>query len=362
MRRNTGDRLLRQYAVYSLAAHLAAFALGLLPSLFEPKKDNLLLMDIEIASEGELKDVLVNQDVQDEPKPVPPPEEVKPVEEIKQPEEPTPEESPPEQATEQPDQRQRSTPEQTTKEENPPPPPEKQEEIVEEEKPAERPDNADEQNASNINTEEEPTLREEPAPGTEKNSPPEIKKKPKKRNRKALLETIKRAEKKKIRERNRKKMLEITEKAISQQKKNSAFDKMLGGAINDLKRSSGKGSKGSGGGSFGQGNSLTDADYEVISSQIYPHWVVPSGVRDAENIIIEMRVQLRENGEVIPSSVKILDEKKYATDYVFRAAADSARRAILEASPLKISKDKIELFRDFILRFNIKEALGGYGG
>ena len=68
---------------------------------------------------------------------------------------------------------------------------------------------------------------------------------------------------------------------------------------------------------------------------------------------------MRDNGEVVPSSVKILDEKRYATDYIFRAAADSARRAVLEASPLNVPKDKIEMFRDFTLRFNVKEALGG---
>jgi hypothetical protein len=70
-------------------------------------------------------------------------------------------------------------------------------------------------------------------------------------------------------------------------------------------------------------------------------------------------VQLRDSGEIIQSGVKILDERRYVSDYVFRAAADSARRAILETGTLKIPRDKISLFKKFVLRFNLKEALGG---
>ena len=103
---------------------------------------------------------------------------------------------------------------------------------------------------------------------------------------------------------------------------------------------------------------MTEGDAETISSQIYPHWAVPSGIKDAENFVIEIKVNLKDNGEVIPSSVEILDQQRYKSDHIFRAAADSARRAILEASPLSIPRDKIDMFREFIFRFNVKEALG----
>ncbi|MDR1561231.1 MAG: hypothetical protein LBS23_02650 [Holosporaceae bacterium] len=181
----------------------------------------------------------------------------------------------------------------------------------------------------------------------------------KKRDKKELMEVIRKAEKKKAKEKARKKLLEIAGQA-AKKKKNEIFDKMLAGSIADMKKAIGRGKNGNGLGFSGSGSGvLTEGDYEVISSQIYPHWAVPSGIKDVENIIIEIRVQLKETGEVIPSSIKILDEKRYTTDYIFRAAADSARRAVLEASPLKIPRDKIKIFRDFILRFNLKEALGG---
>ncbi|MDR2158020.1 MAG: hypothetical protein LBO02_01745, partial [Holosporaceae bacterium] len=321
---------------------------------------------IEIAGEGELRDILVNQDIREERRLIQPSDEANSVEEAKQSDETPSEEGITESIPEEPKE---PTPAPTpTKEKEDLQPSqenqasqEKQEEVVDEEKPVKQIDAVGDQELSETDAEES-TPREELGSRDEKNPIPEVKKKPRKRDRKIIMETIKSAEKKKIREKNRKKMLEIAEKAISKRNKNKAFDQMLNGSINDLKRTAGKGTKGSGAGSFGLGNSLTDADAEAVSSQIYPHWGVPSGVRDAENIIIEMRIELRENGEVISSSVKILDEKRYATDYIFRAAADSARRAVLEASPLKISKNKIELFRNFVLRFNVKEALKRHDG
>ena len=55
----------------------------------------------------------------------------------------------------------------------------------------------------------------------------------------------------------------------------------------------------------------------------------------------------------------ILDMDRYNSDYVFRSAADSAKRAILEASPFKIPSEKMYLFRDFEFSFNTDKALGG---
>ncbi len=172
--------------------------------------------------------------------------------------------------------------------------------------------------------------------------------KKKKTFRKAIMDVIKKSDKKN------------TIKTYKQNKSDLDFDKMLSKTKDDLgklKTSSGKGKKGSGTGSFGKGNGATENDHKMISSQIIPNWIVPSGVRDAENIIIEIHIEVRDNGEIIPSSIKVIDEKRYATDYVFRAAVDSAKRAILESSPLNIPREKMKIFRSFTFSFNLKEAL-----
>ncbi|MDR1235875.1 MAG: hypothetical protein LBJ96_02610 [Holosporaceae bacterium] len=372
MRRAKADPSLKIPITCSMLLHLTVLALMWIPS-FSPERNDMTFADVQIIGEGELQDVLNNYQTA-------PVVEIVPREEPK--EEPEPKVEPEPQPKEEVKPESTPTPEPEPIEESPSPSPESQptptelheeDEIVFEELPrSEDPPPVEEPQQPPEEPQKDEKIEEqvESVPKTEEKPPekiPEVKKPPKKKHRRKILrDVIKRAEKKKNREKNRQKILEIAEKAdkekknADQKKKNdSAFDKMLNSSINDLKKTSGKGKKGTGVGEFGSGESLTEADFEIISSQIYPHWVVPSGVRDAENIVIEIEVQLRDSGEIVQSGVKILDERRYASDYVFRAAADSARRAILETGTLKIPRDKMSLFKKFVLRFNLKEALGG---
>ncbi|MDR2412226.1 MAG: hypothetical protein LBD66_01280, partial [Holosporales bacterium] len=57
------------------------------------------------------------------------------------------------------------------------------------------------------------------------------------------------------------------------------------------------------------------------------------------------------------TNIQILDEKHCQEDPRYRAAAESARRAVRIASPLKIPPNRLELLRSFRLRFNPKDAL-----
>ncbi len=311
MLQNRGKSSITRSATYSAVLHIILFLSGTVSVLWPPK-ENQLLMDIEIAGEGELRDT-ESQIIH---------EEKSAKEEIAKPEDKVKEKNIPEESKEKIQPEEKSTSEKQVEEKN-----------------------------------------EESIPKKEEEKPKIEPKKKKKRDRKAFMDAIKNAEKIKDKKKRKKKLQEIAQQASERKKSDSDFDRMLAKNSEDLKRnagkSSGKGKKGSGSGSFGSGKGLSENGYEMISSQIYPHWAVPSGVRDAENIIIEIHVELRDNGEVIPSSIRIIDEKRYATDYIFRAAADSARRAILEASPLDIPKEKIDLFKEFTLRFNLKEALGG---
>jgi hypothetical protein len=330
-------------------------------SFFSPRENNLLLMDIQIAGEGELGDVLDSR--QPEFPQIPQADENK-FEENEMAEEVRPEEIPPN--IQQPESSNRDENSQDMA----------QEDVISKESPdsaaepeamppLQEPSTGDEppeEESLRENSKEDNIANEESTPTLEKKEEkeqpvPERKKKPQKRNRKAFMDVIKRAEKKKAKAKNRKKMLEIAEKAAYRKKKNSSFDKMLSGTINDFKKGSGQGTKGRGAGSFGYGQGLTNDDREMIRSQVSPHWIVLSGVRNADTIVVDLQIQLRDNGEVV--NVRVLDEKRYAGDHIFRAAADSARRAVLKASPFKIPKDKIDLFRDFTFHFDPRGDLGG---
>jgi outer membrane biosynthesis protein TonB len=126
------------------------------------------------------------------------------------------------------------------------------------------------------------------------------------------------------------------------------------------KASSGKGAgkggqarKGMAGGA--QEGTLSAGEKDLIRQQIYPHWSIPGGVAEAENLVVELRIQLREDGTV--TDVQILDSARLQRDPLYRAAAESARRAVRLASPLKIPPNRAELLRSLRLRFNPKEAL-----
>lgn len=303
--------LMKKPLIYSAIFHVFLIISGFLSTLIH-KQQAMLLIDVEFAGEGELREILERQPII-----------------IKQ--------------------------EEDIKSKNEPP---KEEHIIEETK-EKLETEATLSNSEKLTKEiKEQIPRDENELQLNQTNRPEKKTEEKieiKKKKKSLRSIVKNAEK----AQRKKKLIESVQKA-TKKKKEEDFRKMMSKSISDLPKSSnktpGKGKNGRGAGSFGDGDGLSENDYALISSQIYPHWVVPSGVKDAENIIIEIRVKLRDNGEVF--NTKIIDKRRYDSDYIFRAAADSARRAVLEASPLNIPKRKIDLFREFIFRFNLKEALG----
>lgn len=363
MRRKEGKISITRSAAYSIGLHLALLFFTVI-STFMPKKEPNLLVDIELAGEGEFREAMANAPSHVIPDPMVTPEHVDHVEPV--------DEEPKE--IKEIEKIDRIVEEEPTERNIPEVPegaiPEAEKDIPEEqieEKVEERQEEPEPQKIEETKASEEAKINEEPVPKeeeTKKKTPKEEKKetklpkKKRKRNKKALMDVIKKAEKAKKRKDYRRKMQELASKE-EKRKRDAAFDEMLTSNNEKLSvKGSGLGRKGNGAGAFGSGAGISEGDYEMVSSQIYPHWIVPSGVRDAENIIIEIHIELGDNGEVIPSSIKIVDEKRYATDHVFRAAADSARRAILQASPLSIPREKLDLFREITLRFNLKEALG----
>ncbi|MDR2794660.1 MAG: cell envelope integrity protein TolA, partial [Holosporaceae bacterium] len=152
----------------------------------------------------------------------------------------------------------------------------------------------------------------------------ENKKKKKDKAKKELINIISKAEKVKKKNESKKKLQNIAQQMSEQNKiqernkSDRAFGKMIGDSIKNLgiggggngAGRNGGGRSGSGGyGRFGSGagtgNGLSEGEYNMISAQINPHWVIPSGIRGADSLIIEIRIKLKENGEVIPSELTV---------------------------------------------------------
>lgn len=105
------------------------------------------------------------------------------------------------------------------------------------------------------------------------------------------------------------------------------------------------------------GERLTVSEHDALRRQIERCWNIPIGAKDAENLIVD--VQLVVNPDRTIQSAVIVDQDKYRKDSFFRAAADSAIRAIRNpmCSPLALPQDKYEQWKNMTISFNPKDML-----
>ena len=103
-------------------------------------------------------------------------------------------------------------------------------------------------------------------------------------------------------------------------------------------------------------NKMTLSEIDAVKRQIERCWNVPAGAKDAKDLIVEIRVTLNQDGSV-RGEPTIVDQARMGSDNFFRAAAESARRAILLCQPFKLPPEKYSTWQDMDLRFNPSEIL-----
>ncbi len=106
-------------------------------------------------------------------------------------------------------------------------------------------------------------------------------------------------------------------------------------------------------------DTLSLSQLDVLQNQLAGCWLISPGARDAENLIIDLYVEV--NSDRTVRTVEIVDKARYNRDTFFRAAADSAIRAVRSpnCSPLALPPDKYDLWKTMTIRFNPKEMFGG---
>ncbi len=104
---------------------------------------------------------------------------------------------------------------------------------------------------------------------------------------------------------------------------------------------------------------VTTSEIDAIRHAIERCWNIPAGARDAENLIVTIRVWVNPDGRVREARLD-RDQARLGADGHFRAAAESAMRAVLNPScqPLPIPPKKYDQFRELVLDFNPKTAAG----
>lgn len=90
----------------------------------------------------------------------------------------------------------------------------------------------------------------------------------------------------------------------------------------------------------------------LVQQQIKECWNLPAGAKEAENLSIEIRMVMNPDGTV--RQARILDQGRLQSDPFFRAAAESALRAVLNprCNPLKLPLEKYQQWKNMILIFD----------
>ena len=102
---------------------------------------------------------------------------------------------------------------------------------------------------------------------------------------------------------------------------------------------------------------MSVSEIDAVRQQIYPCWSPPVGAPNAEELAVEVRLFLNQDGSL--RDARALDEGRMRRDRFYRAAADAAVRAVHRCTPLKkLPVKKYSEWSQMVLNFDPSEMLG----
>mgnify|MGYP001284923780 FL=1 len=104
------------------------------------------------------------------------------------------------------------------------------------------------------------------------------------------------------------------------------------------------------------GERMSLSEIDAFRAQIRACWSVPAGAKNAESLVVRVRVQLDPSGR--PIAKKVINRAQL-TDSFFLSAAESVLRAIERCQPYKMPPEKYESWREMELNFDPSKMLNG---
>ncbi|MFH1158356.1 MAG: hypothetical protein V1721_05670 [Pseudomonadota bacterium] len=103
------------------------------------------------------------------------------------------------------------------------------------------------------------------------------------------------------------------------------------------------------------GAKMTMSEEDALRSQLEKCWNVPYGAKDAENMAVDVFMVI--NPDRTLREARIVNMPRYYSDNFFRAAADSALRAVRSplCSPFDVPPDKYDVWNTVTVTFNPKD-------
>ena len=110
-------------------------------------------------------------------------------------------------------------------------------------------------------------------------------------------------------------------------------------------------------GDFREDRKVTMSEIDVLRQQIAGCWNIAAGARQAEALSVE--IEMRMNPDATVRTARVVDGTRMNSDPFFRAAAESALRALShpDCIPLKLPVGKYEVWKSFTFNFDPKNML-----
>ena len=137
-------------------------------------------------------------------------------------------------------------------------------------------------------------------------------------------------------------------------KVDDAFDSLLNDVVKDTKKKDTSKTSGRTKGAPAEqiGEVVTASEIDAIRRLMQRCWIVPNGVRGVRNLQVKLKLNIAKDGTV--QQAQIVDRGRVGADPVFRAAAESAERAIMDPScnPLPLNPAKHAQWKTMSMTFD----------
>ena len=187
--------------------------------------------------------------------------------------------------------------------------------------------------------------RKRPRPAKVKASKPKAKPKPR-----PMVNTVKKPKptKRPIKKKFTSLLKNLKKEKIDQRKRTEK--KTIGDRLKKL-------SKNPSNGEFREDQKVTISEIDVLRQQIAGCWNIAAGARQAEALSVE--IEMRMNPDATVRTARVVDGTRMNSDPFFRAAAESALRALShpDCIPLKLPVGKYEVWKSFTFNFDPKNML-----
>lgn len=141
------------------------------------------------------------------------------------------------------------------------------------------------------------------------------------------------------------------------QSKNDAIADEVAALLNKQKASGGGAKRSTDQASLGGkkntgGSKLSQSEMDALRGAISKCWNVPAGAADAPGLVVTVKMKLAEDGSIQDMPVVTSGG---GADGVARAAAESAKRAVMRCAPYNLPADKYESWSEVIVNFDPSE-------